>query len=52
MLDTDYPAQKTRISRVEFHTKTLLGKKLDATNAAFDEEYKGDKARAKQEAAG
>jgi len=43
---------RKRISRVEFQAKKLLGKKLDKTNVEFEEQYKGDVARAKQEAAG
>jgi DNA repair ATPase RecN len=43
---------RKRISRLESHTKKLLGKKLDKANADFEEEYKGEQARAEQEAAG
>ncbi len=50
VLDEDYPFQKKRISRVEFRTKRLLGKKLAKTDADFEEEYPGEETLTRQEA--
>jgi peptidoglycan hydrolase CwlO-like protein len=51
-LTDELPFNRKRISRVEFHTKTLLGKKLDKTNAAFEEQYRGEDRMRQQEAGG
>jgi len=50
VLDEDYPAQKKRISRVEFRTEKLLGKKLKITDADFEDKYRGEQKFAQKEA--
>ncbi len=49
VLDEDYPAQKKRISRVEFRTEKLLGNKLTTTDTDFEEKYRGEQRLTKQE---
>ena len=46
------PFQDKRISRVEFRTEKLLGKKLTTTDADFEEKYQGEQQLAKQETGG
>lgn len=49
VIDEDYPAQKKRISRVEFRTEKFLGNKLATTDAHFEHKYRGEKELAEQE---
>ena len=43
---------RKRISRVEFRTEKLLGKKLTTTDADFEEKYRGEQQLNKQETGG